>query len=207
MMERRERAEAALHRFYQTGYDLMRAHGTDHPRVEGIFVSDCGVLFVRPGSAGPVESLCRMLAFVRGLNQRLLPHRVMLSTAIAYGNFRYEERIEIDGMNKNPILGRAYLRAYLDTQEKRPKLRCGYARVVREGMPPEVIRGIEGATRTPLSMLRPDGRKHFNYYWMRERPEEIADFETDYRDSGNLIFEGIRMVLNREVPSLNERRA
>lgn len=204
MVENRQRAEAALHDFFQTAYHILDENVRDNaPTVEGILVSDCGVFFVRPNNANQLNCLRRLLQKIGDLNRQLLPRRVMLSTSIGYGHFQYQDRIEFDGMNKNPIFGRGYLRAYLDTQLKRPRLECGYCRLVREGLPDNVIATLERENpNDPFSMIRPLGRTHFNYYWMRNNPNEIQQFERAYKDSENLKFEGIRQILAGATPQI-----
>ncbi|MEA1895182.1 MAG: hypothetical protein U9N36_08290 [Euryarchaeota archaeon] len=46
MKENEKRALKALGIFYQCGYNLLQK---DNVPVDGIFISDCGILFVRTG--------------------------------------------------------------------------------------------------------------------------------------------------------------
>ena len=66
MMTDGQRAEVALDAFYSAGFRVLRDHqnGNVHQRVDGFFISDCGVLFVRGDDQPPVfrlESLCRTI--------------------------------------------------------------------------------------------------------------------------------------------------
>jgi len=71
MMEDEQRAVRALDRFYQAGYDaLRRQHGT--PRVDGLFVSDSGILFVRRVEHEPAEALGALLQSVEAINRAVL---------------------------------------------------------------------------------------------------------------------------------------
>ncbi len=87
MKEDTEKAWRALDRFYQHGYDVLN----ENRQVEGLFISDCGVLFVRD-CQNEVASISSLLSAIREINERLLNRRervnnFMLTTSIAYGHF------------------------------------------------------------------------------------------------------------------------
>ena len=44
----------------------------------------------------------------------------LITSSVAYGQFSYQERIEIRGLEKNMLYGNAYLNAYLNN-EKSPE--------------------------------------------------------------------------------------
>jgi len=61
MMRDRKKAVLALDKFYQAGYDILRNQTANAYRVDGLFVSDCGVLFVRAVDAGSPDALNSLL--------------------------------------------------------------------------------------------------------------------------------------------------
>ena len=113
LMKNKERAWKALDRFYNYGYEVIRRNRQQNNiSVEGIFISDCGILFVRACNDNKTESLKALLRVVRELNRKMLDDDFMLTTNIAYGHFKYQERIEFEGIEKNPIYGNAYVSAF-----------------------------------------------------------------------------------------------
>ena len=109
----------------------------------------------------------------------------MLTTSIAWGNFSYHNRIEFPGINKQPIYGNAYVSAFLDNETGSPRLQPGQCRIIKQGLPTEVIPFfaqhslIEGA------------KSHHHYYWMVEKTEEIQEFKNRYQNSYNLKYAGM----------------
>src|SRR4051812_22875888 len=112
MMSDGNRGPAALDALYSSGYHVISDQPQEFPRVEGLFVSDCGILFVRD-NATAARRLESLPPAVEALNRRCFEHAVPLTTAIAWGEFSYHERIEIPGIEKNPVYGNAYVAAFL----------------------------------------------------------------------------------------------
>ncbi len=84
-MENRDEALGILNAFYSTGYRVLSRQNYNC-RIEGIFVSDCGVLFVREGS-DEVRQIEVLLRVIREINREMLNKDIMLTTSIAYGDF------------------------------------------------------------------------------------------------------------------------
>jgi hypothetical protein len=199
MMNNRSRAEAALHHFFETGYNLLDedVRGATST-VEGVFISDCGILFVRPNRDTLVTALERLLTKIRQLNKELLPHHVMLTTSVAYGNFKFQDRVVFSGIIKNLLCGRAYLNAVIDSESSKSELECGLCRIVCNGLPDDVLPTLNKKSGSVFSMIRPVKSKHFYYYWMLDNQNDIDRFESDYRKTEELKFEGIRKILSGE---------
>ena len=199
MVIQRERAWRALDRFYQLGYDTLKVpqHKNRALGVEGIFVSDCGILFVR-GNDSNIEKLLLLLERIRKINQGMLAEGFMLTTSIAYGPFKYQERIEFRGIEKNPVYGSAYLGAYLDSSNERPLIQPGQCRVVIDNLPPDVIVLLNERQGEPLSKVLRESSKHYYFYWNVEAPGQIAGFKVRYADSYNLKFAGMLKALKGE---------
>ena len=124
MNEDKSRATEALDKFYQIGYEVLQSYH----KVSGIFISDCGVLFVSQITSIN-EQLNTILEVVKTINQRMLYENFMLTTNIAYGDFSYQDRVEFNGISKNLLFGNAYLDAYSDNISK-PKMEPGMCRIL-----------------------------------------------------------------------------
>ena len=174
----------ALRVLYQTGYDALR----DADGVEGFFVSDSGILFVRTGNA--TERLTKLLNVINLINRKMLARNYMLTTSVAYGHFNYHDKLEFDGIEKNPIYGYAYVQAFLDNEVGNPRIQPGQCRVVTRGIPNEI-------DLQDFDLLRQKGNdsKHLYYYWNVLNSNEITHFENQYNDSYKLKYSGMLSAL------------
>ena len=195
LMKDEKKAWKALDRLYQYGYAVLQENNR---HVEGIFISDKGVLFVRNGQD---ETTCLMslLEVIREINKKMLEHNFMLTTSIAYGHFKYQDRIEFEGIRKAPIYGNAYVAAFFDTKNAKPKIQPGQCRIVKEDLPREIVEALE-SDHNQDEILQLVGRRnndanHNYFYWMVESPSEIGGFEGRYRGAYNLKFEGMLSAL------------
>lgn len=179
----------ALRILYQTGYDALR--NTDG--VEGFFVSDCGILFVRTGTA--TERLNKIINVISIINKGMLARSYMLTTSIAYGHFNYQDKLEFDGIEKNPIYGYAYVQAFLDNEVGNPRIQPGQCRLVKRGIPNDI-----DLLSQDFELFRQKGNnnKHLYYYWNLSDPNEIENFENQYNDSYKLKFSGMLTALRNE---------
>lgn len=116
-MKTLERALNALDRLYSSGYNQLRNQNLQNDTtIEGFFMSDCGILFVRKMNHNLVSGFSSLLDTIKQINCEMIREDFMLMTSIAYGQFKYQNRIEFPGIEKNPIYGNAYISAYLDTE-------------------------------------------------------------------------------------------
>lgn len=169
--------------FYQTGYDVLR----NSDNVEGFFVSDCGILFSRDGD--DQTKLLSILDAVKKINKSMIEKNYMLTTSIAFGFFDYQGKIEFQGIEKNAIYGDAYVQSFLDNEMGKPKIQPGQCRLIKHNLP---LINIE---TMPLLVERGKDRQHLYYYWHLEDPEEIHNFEKNYRDSYSLKYAGMISAL------------
>ena len=185
-------AHKTLNYFYNAGYNILKKHNRtrvqNSTRVEGIFISDCGVLFVnnRQNSLNKADDLHSILEVIKGINEIMMENDIMLTTSIAYGDFKYQERIEFEGIEKNLIVGNAYLNAFLDNENGNPKIQPGQCRLVKNNLSDISI--DEGFRRF---CKRDRNNKHYYYYWMVSTPDEIEIFEEKYKDTYNLKYAGM----------------
>jgi len=179
LMKNDETALEAIKYFYQTGYNVLR----DTDNVEGFFVSDCGILFSRNGDNQ--TKLLSILDAVKKINKRMIEKNYMLTTSITFGSFDYQGKIEFQGIEKDAIYGGAYVQSFLDSETGRPKIQPRQCRLVKQNLPLIDIESI------PLLVERGNDRRHLYYYWHLENPEEIQNFEKNYRDNYSLKYAGM----------------
>ncbi len=197
-MKDEKRAWETLDSLYKYGYDVI-IENQDNIRVEGLFVSDSGILFVR-NCLDKKECLKVLLKIIRELNRKMLNHDFMLTTSIAYGHFKYQKRIEFEGIEKNPIYGNAYVSAFLDNEKRKQKIQPGQCCIVRKNFPQDLIQSIEDKENNNDEILRmirkrDNDNNHFYFHWMREEPSEIKNFEKKYKDSYTLKYAGMLKAL------------
>lgn len=197
LMHDEKKAWKALDKLYSCGYETLRRRDNEL-RVEGIFISDCGVLFTRThnGSTPTIsESLKKLLKVIKNINRRMADHDFLLTTSIAYGKFRYQERVEFEGIEKNPIYGNAYVSAFLDNENGKPKIQPAQCRIVKKNLPGNINQNIKHGYYTDdvFRMIREKrgDDKHYYFYWMVNNSEEINQFEQKYKDAYNLKYAGI----------------
>lgn len=184
MMKSDKRAVHAMDRFYNAGFNALRRE----QNVNGLFISDCGILFTRNGSKQEqLESLLRVL---KELNCALLTDKIMLTSSVAWGHFSYHERIEFNGIDKQPVYGNGYLSAFLDNEGGAPKIQPGQCRIVK--------RNLNGLPNVSQANFFEETATHHYYYWNVETPDQIARFKERYKDSYSLKYSGMLSALCNE---------
>lgn len=183
MMKDDKRAVKAIDRLYSNGYQVLQ----NNENINGLFVSDCGILFVRNHVDNERRHQLRcLLNALEDLNKRLLEYDIMLTTSIAFGRFSYHQRIEFEGIEKNPVYGHAYASAFLDHEVGKPKIQPGQCRIVKNG-----LRNLD-LNNFPRMKER---SSHWYFYWMVETQQEIDEFEKRYTDAYQLKYSGMLKAL------------
>ncbi|SUB63521.1 Uncharacterised protein [Plesiomonas shigelloides] len=177
-----QKAIRALDKLNRAGFHALQRK----PEVNGFFVSDCGILFVKDDTLSKNAKLSVMLEVIQNINRTLLNEDIMLTTSIAYGNFSYHSRIEFDGIEKNPIYGNAYVAAFLDNETGKPKMQPGQCRIVL---------GQDDNSLVSVNDRLVATTKHLNFYWMVDTFEQIEGFERQYNDSYQLKYRGMLSAL------------
>jgi hypothetical protein len=188
LMKDSEKGLNALKCLYQSGYDaLLNSQG-----VEGFFVSDCGILFVREGNT--TEKLIKLLSVIKIINNKMLERNYMLTTSISFGHFHYQSKLEFDGIEKNPIYGNAYVKSFLDNETGIPRIQPGQCRIVTKDLPEEV-----SFDDIHFNLLkRKNNGKHLYYYWNLNQENEITNFERQYNDTYKSKYSGMLQALKNE---------
>ncbi len=165
MMKDKQRGPESLDALYSSGYRAIKDQELDTPHVEGLFVSDCGVLFVRDG-CDELAKLESLLTVIEQLNKFCFERAVLLTTSVAWGDFSYRQRIEIQGIEKAPVCGDAYVEAFRDNESDESKLYPTECRVVKDHLPPKVAEML-GSRVGRIGSRSREAEKHYYFEWMR----------------------------------------
>ena len=95
LMRNEDLAWRALDKFYNAGYKFLRVHNALENKVDGLFVSDCGVLYLKRKNLhmhNLTNDLKTLLRIVKDINKRRRDESYMLKTSISFGRFKYQER-------------------------------------------------------------------------------------------------------------------
>lgn len=192
-MMKNGKALEALDAFYSGGYKILKKQAFKKVRIDGFFISDCGVLFTRNSGASKVDELQALLSLVKDINRLMARSGFMLMTSIAYGFFKYEDRIDLEMIKQNAVEGGAYVKTYVDNEADLPKIQPGQCRIIREGLPQEVADAIAGGKGNgELSLTRKyKSRNHYYYWWMARGPLEITSAEHMYDNMEDVMYWGL----------------
>lgn len=195
LMKEDKRAVKAIDHLYSNGYQVLQ----NNQNINGLFVSDCGILFVRnAGDNERRQKLQCLLNALEDLNKRLLHHDIMLTTSIAFGRFSYHQRIEFEGIEKNPVYGHAYATAFLDHEVGKPKIQPGHCRIVKKG--------LQNIDLNDFQRLK-ERSSHWYFYWMVSTQEGINKFEKQYTNAYQLKYSGMLKALKGRVNNQQHRMA
>ncbi len=192
MMKDKERIASVVYEFYQSGYRVLDKHryGEDNQfaQIQGIFVSDCGILFVNKehedneeGLELKRESLNIILEAIKDINIDMIKNNVMLTSSIAYGSLKCTQKLEFHGISKNPFYGDAYLNAFIDNEDSQKKIYPGQCRIIKETLPNYVITKESKTYYEHFNFLKNSkDRSHFYFYWMLNDKSEMKKFDLSY---------------------------
>jgi len=110
MMENREEAYKGLDYLFKNVYGLLR----DKQSIKGLAVSDCVISWATD------KRLQSVVDFVGALHKKMIHKRYLMRTTIAYGQFEFQDRIQLANLSKQMIWGGAYLAAYLVNDKVSP---------------------------------------------------------------------------------------
>lgn len=95
-------------------------------------------------------------------------------------------------IEKNPIYGYAYVKAFLDNEKAQPQIQPGQCRLVTHNLPSDI-----NLHQDEFNLLRQKGSntKHLYYYWSVINEENIEAYERQYNDSYKLKYTGMLQAL------------
>jgi len=105
-------ANINLGQFYSKGYQILGSQDDDI--VDGIFVSDCCILFVNNENSDIDNGLSALLKVIKQLNKRMIKLDIMLTSSINFGRFKYQNRSENNRIVKHEFFGEGYIDAFLE---------------------------------------------------------------------------------------------
>jgi hypothetical protein len=190
MMKQRSKVKArrALERFYKTVYNVNKLYHDAYPDghtdrsvfISSLIVSDCAILFIDNSHAAAQNQLdaknrdLRIILWaIEAINRVLIGGKelpwIMTKSAVAYGDFVYENRTENLFTEKNFFYGHTYLKAFFEEEKIDAP---GWCRVFDVDLP--VVTGPN-----QLSSLK-QNHGFFDFYWMLYDPSKAEDFKTKY---------------------------
>lgn len=167
MMTNEARLMRAMDALYSSGYRNLRDTNR-HPVVEGIFISDCGILFSRKNHETDLQALDSLLHVMALIHKDVFESAFSLTTSIAYGRFTYRGKVEFEGLEKNAIHGHAYVSAYKDNESNTRKLYPNECRICKEGLPAAVTADQIQTLDIARGRIREE-EKHFYFEWMKRQ--------------------------------------
>ena len=168
MLEDVRRAAEALDSLYTITYELF---GNDRV-VKGVAFSDCVVSWIDRGNGqGNAVHLNRLLCHLKALHRRMLRKGYLITSTVAWGEVRYQDRIRLPNFDKQMFYGQQYVRAYLANSKVEP----GAIVLLADGCE---VNPRENAEIGKLlrKCKEPDG---WEYFWSAAKPSEI-------KPSGNI---------------------
>lgn len=201
MIDNPKKAEVALDSFYRIVYQEAAVSEA----IYCIAVSDSAIVFVGASRSEPsleerrdltsieLDGLLSILRFVKQVALRMINHGITITGCISYGSFQYQKRDEGQRTVKAMLLGSAYLNAYSDVEDGKPKLRPGQIRI----RPIKKIRELlETSTSdsSELALLK-RGLGGYYFYWMLNSIGESRNFERAYHKQYSKMYGSIVSLL------------
>jgi hypothetical protein len=191
---------------YETVDTYNTRNEMNDARIRSLVVSDCSVIFVDNSRLveDKIRDLKIALGFIRQINRRLISEEsglsIMTTCSIDYGKFRYEDRLEFEGVDKEFFLGQPYINAYLDNEKL--KRYPGKCRILTDFSSSNVDR--EGYHSLFLSKRR---KRYRYFYWMINNRNSKKDFDKEYRNAyrtkGTQKYVAISRLLRKYIDDVN----
>ena len=201
VLKNRTNAGKSLGNFYNTIYSVGRDyhHTRNNNRlleVDSIVVSDCAVIFPRIEKfaneqnqiSNNILGLQSILTYIREVNRKLIGRNeytnpLMTTCSIAFGDFKYENRIGLRQVEKNFFLGEAYIDAFIDSETKSPKLEPSQCRLLKKNL--DFMSNIPD---NPICSLLKKQSKYYYFYWMLQPLDDQRSYERKYREISQSIY-------------------
>ena len=196
--------------FYQAGYDEITDHNAiNNNKMCGVFVSDCGILFIRFGGEWRT-ALVDVLNVIKKINIKMINNDHLTTCSIAYGDFNYQNRISSEYIRKNPIFGVGYLNAFSDNEYGNPKIRPGDCRIVTKGFPlfprdqdsgdSVFYPPDEAQVLTQLNLIKSNDGRHYYYYWMLNNTEDYTKYDEKYKQIEDKKYDQLKRFIKGKLP-------
>ena len=170
-----DKAMDILNFFYNTGYNLLK--NINNNFISGIFVSDCAILYINIDNTNASEYIIKeqfknFLNIIKELNKNCINENIMLTTNIAYGKFKYNEKFEIENIQKGAFAGNAYIAAFAASEGKMDICGC---RILKENVP------------FKFEQLKNDSiitseKKYWHFWWQCKTEEKVNIYMKRYKE-------------------------
>lgn len=192
MMKDRNRAYEALDFLFNTVYRLQRGNHN----VNALAVSDCVISWAAINEHKHAQ-LREIVQFAENLHRELARERYLMTTTISYGDFRYEDRIQLSNLQKSLLMGGAYVDAFL----KNAKSKVGRILLLNEGM--NHMHTARPDVFEPWKWMK---KKHgWEYFWPTNRLDDIARLK-GMRANQNNNYEPLKDLLCELVQARSQRQ-
>lgn len=172
-----DRAAEAINKFYNVAYELH----SENDIIHSLVVSDCAIFWIdRPNCIDDLEMLLERL---KGFHLKMLPD-YLLRSSIAYGHFKYQQRLEMPTIRKNMIIGGAYLEAYANNDK------IDHGAIVIVKLPEGLNYGGLQISNSYKRLLKANcpSKGFYEYWWSIEKPRQIKDFIKSRDEANNATF-------------------
>lgn len=185
-------AREQLSDFYNVVYRAIPQHG----ECQGLVVSDCVVLWSKRAEGAPHEQLLDVLSIIRQIYSCCLGKGVLLIGAVAFGDFKYEKRIEHQNIGKKMILGKAYIDAYFET-ERPGKPKPGEVRLVK--VPKGIMEDVDFLQQHCLESIG----NNLIFHWQLSSLEGLHTFKKQWKKCSHIEYDERKRVLRNFAHSGN----
>jgi len=194
-MMKKEEAGRALKDFFAIGYDVLN----ENPNIGGVFISDCGILYHSKENILELQRLQDILKVIQEINKKMADLNYILTTSIAYGDFEYQDKIELTNMTKNALQGNAYLDAFIDNEKTTPKLKAGECRIIKND---EIIEELDALSNNGFALKKKG--EHYYFYWMVKEDQTIEEYEARVKDLESSYTEKSKQLNDDKYEALKD---
>lgn len=204
------RAEEVIGSFYQYGADKIYKNNneSDNEQIGGIFISDCGILFVKSRPI-TVSSFRAILKVIKNINIKMISKCHLTTCSIAYGDFNYQPRVSSEDYRKNALHGKGYVNAFTDNEYGVPKIKPGNCRILVSGLPFSTQRTEGTAVHSyipnfdtlfyDLPLIKSRDEKYLYYYWMLDDPNKIEEYDEIYKEIEDVKYKRLKEMIKNYV--------
>lgn len=150
-----------LDTFYSAGYSTLK----EYESLNGIFVSDCGIIY--PDKGTPTQRLESILKSIKKINELMLDNNFLTTASIAYGHLEYRKKFTFERIKKNAVLGNGYINAFLDNESNENKIYAGQVRITKKVDEANADRNIFEKLdfSSPTLRFLEDTETHYYHHW------------------------------------------
>ena len=183
--------------FYSAGYNTIK----DFKTLNGIFVSDCGIIYSDIGKES--DKLENLLGAIKNINKLMLEENYLTTASIAFGFMEYRKKFVFNRITKNAVVGSGYLNAFKDNEDKEIKLCPGQARITKDLQ--NVIDTNNVFEKIPFekgnNQYLIETEKHYYFNWLCKDVKDKLNTEEIYLNYKNQTdenkYEILKLVLRK----------